>query len=147
VLASWEKLHQAQLLGRTDLWRMGRLASVCLWRYRRERSQGRLAHPELVWPDALVVLDHSTNNARSAVLLPSPMVSMALPPVELVVVNAAGASLVLPADIISACGGEPLALGQAQQLVPNAALSTVLSTTPALPISRFRALGDHDWSD
>ncbi len=147
VLASWEKLHQAQLQGRTDLCRMGRLASVCLWRYRRERAQGRSTHPELIWPDALVVLDQTDNCARSAMLLPTPLAPMALPPVELIVITTANGTSVIPAEIVSACGGDPLSLGQSQLVTPSDKLATVIAAAKTLPIDRFKALGDHDWSD
>jgi hypothetical protein len=147
VLASWEKLHQVQNQNRTDLYRMGRLASVCLWRYRRERARARQAHPELFWPDALVVLDQVDHCARSAVLLPDPMVPMALPPVELVVTSSNRSALVLPADTLSAVGGEALPIGQSQRLLPNETVTQAIAKAAALPVSRFRALGDYDWTD
>jgi hypothetical protein len=147
VLASWEKLHQVQNQNRTDLWRMGRLASVCLWRYRRERAKGRATHPELLWPDALVVLDQVEHCARSAVLLPNPLVPMALPPVELVVTGTDRSAMVLPAEVLSSVGGEALALGQSQRLIPQEALTLAMTKANTLPVNRFRALGDYDWSD
>lgn len=147
VLASWEKLHQVQHQGRTDLWRMGRLASVCLWRYRRERTLARQTHADLFWPDAMVVLDLNDQCARSAVLLPNSLRPMALPPVELVVTEVNGSPIVIPADTLSAAGGAPLSLGQSQRLQPNDALFQAIADAVPLPVSRFRALGDYDWSD
>jgi hypothetical protein len=147
LLANWERLHQVQALGRTDLWRMARLPSVCLWRYRRERAQARIRFPDLHWPDALVLLDQVDRCARSAVLWRDPAQPLALPPVELVVVPRDGATGVMPAERLSALGGAPLALAQAQQLVPGSALSELFRSAELWPATRFRALGDHDWSD
>lgn len=147
ALANWERLHHVQQEGRTDLWRMARLASVCLWRYRRERAKARTAITDLLWPDALVLLDTQDRCARSAVLWRDPTQAIALPPVELVVIPRAGATGVITAETLSRLGGEALLLGQAQRLTPTAETAGLFANTPLLPASRFKALGDHDWSD
>lgn len=147
ALANWERLHQVQQEGRTDLYRMARLPSVCLWRYRRERATARAAITDLQWPEALVLLDTQDRCARSAVLWRDPGQAIALPPVELVVVPRGGATGVLTAETLSQLGGEALPLGQAQRLVPTADTARLFAHAPLLPASRFKALGDHDWSD
>lgn len=147
ALANWERLHHVQQEGMTDVWRMARLASVCLWRYRRERAKGRTAHGDLVWPDALVLLDQQDRCARSAVLWQDPTVALALPPVELVVIPRGNATGVLAAEAVSATGAGPLPLGQAQRLLPNAAGADLFARATLLPAGRFKALGDYDWSD
>lgn len=147
ALANWERLHHVQQEGMTNLWRMARLASVCLWRYRRERAMGRTSHGDLLWPDALVLLDQQDRCARSAVLWRDPTVALALPPVELVVIPRGDATGVILAEALSATGAGPLPLGQAQRLLPNAANADLFANAPLLPASRFKALGDYDWSD
>lgn len=147
ALANWERLHQVQQEGRTDLWRMARLPSVCLWRYRRERAMGRSAITDLQWPDALVLLDQQDRCARSAVLWRDPTQPIALPPVELVVIPRGGATGVLMAEQVSALGGAPLPFAQAQRLDPTSATARLFAEATLLPASRFKALGDYDWSD
>jgi hypothetical protein len=147
ALANWERLHQVQQEGRTDLWRMARLASVCLWRYRRERAQARAAITDLQWPDALVLLDTQDRCARSAVLWRDPERAIALPPVELVVVPRDGATGVMPAEELSRLGGEALPLAQAQRLAPTRETADLFARAPLMPATRFKALGDYDWSD
>jgi hypothetical protein len=147
ALANWERLHHVQQEGRTDLWRMARLASVCLWRYRRERAMGRSTLTDLQWPDALVLLDQQDRCARSAVLWRDPTQPIALPPVELVVISRSGATGVVAAELVSALGGAPLPFAQAQRLEPTAATASLFADATLLPASRFKALGDYDWSD
>ena len=147
ALANWERLHQVQQEGRTDLWRMARLPSVCLWRYRRERAMGRSAIRDLQWPDALVLLDQQDRCARSAVLWRDPTQPIALPPVELVVIPRGNATGVLMAEQVSALGGAPLPFSQAQRLEPTAATAELFANAALLPANRFKALGDYDWSD
>ena len=147
ALANWERLHQVQQEGRTDLWRMARLSSVCMWRYRRERALGRSAIPDLIWHDALVLVDQQDRCARSAVLWRDPNHAIALPPVELVVIPRDGGTGVVLAEQLSALGGSPLPFAQAQRLEPTAATADLFRTVPLLPASQFKALGDYDWSD
>ena len=147
ALANWERLHQVQQEGRTDLWRMARLPSVCLWRYRRERAKGRAAITDLQWPDALVLLDQEERCARSAVLWRDPTQALALPPVELVVIPRGNATGVVAAEQVSALGGGPLPFAQAQRMEPTPATAALFNDAALLPATRFKALGDHDWSD
>jgi hypothetical protein len=147
LLASWERLSQTQLQGRTDVRRMGRLASVCLWRYRRERARGRRDFPELHWPDAVALLDLELAQARSAALWQDPRQAIALPPVELLVIPRADGFSVLPAELLADLATEPLPCAQAARLAPNPALIAKVFQTGLLPAGRFRSLGDHDWTD
>jgi hypothetical protein len=147
ALASWERQHQQHQLGRTDQRRMARLASVCLWRYRRERSAGLLRYPELAWPEALVLLDQELGVPRTAALWQDPGRALALPPVELLVVQRAGGAGVLPAEQLAALGAEPLPVAQAARIPVGEGPRGLASGAPLLPVARFRALADHDWSD
>ncbi|HEX3135588.1 MAG TPA: hypothetical protein VHX44_18645 [Planctomycetota bacterium] len=147
ALANWERLHHVQHEGRTDLWRMARLPSVCLWRYRRERAMARSAITDLQWPDALVLLDQQDRCARSAVLWRDPSVPIALPPVELVVIPRGASSGVITAEALSALGGAPLPLAQGQRLTPTQATADLFANVALLPATRFKALGDYDWGD
>lgn len=147
LLASWERLSQSQLQGRIDVRRMGRLASVCLWRYRRERARGRRDFPELHWPDAVALLDLELGQARSAALWHDPRKALALPPVELLVLPRSDGFAVLPADILAELGAQPLPCAQAARLEPSPAIAARLAQAEVLPAKRFRSLGDHDWTD
>jgi hypothetical protein len=147
ILASWERLHQAQLQGRTDHVRMNRLTSVCLWRYRRERARGRATYADLWWPDALAILDTHHRCVRSAVILPQPLRAMALPPVELIIVPTEREPIIVEAATLSAVAGAALSCAQAQRLEPSPAIDECLRTGEHYPRERFKALGDHDWSD
>ncbi len=148
ALASWERLHNGQQSGRSDYPHMGRLASVCLWRYRRERASGLAARPELRWPEALALVDVSVGAARSAIIWDDPDRPLAMPPVELVVVPRPGAPGVLLAEVLlGAAQGEPLPFGQAARILPGPATSALFRTAELLPAARFKALGDHDWTD
>jgi len=147
VLANWEHLAGSHRQGRQSQQVMERLASVALWRYRRERAVGSRRHPGLVWPEALVLADDGS--ARSAVLWSDPTRPFALPPVELVVVRRAVGAGVLPADevLTAAGGGTALDAGQAVALAPTAALVDLHARARLLPAERFKALGDGDWVD
>jgi hypothetical protein len=147
ALASWERLHHNQSEGRDDLPRLDRGASLALWRYRRERGLGRERRPDLVWPEAHVLLD--VDHAVSAALWADPAQPLALPPVELVVVQRGDGTGVLPADELrtAAGGGMPLELAQAVALAPGPRLSDLHGRARLLPAVRFRALLDGDWSD
>ncbi len=147
ALANWERLHQVQQEGRTDLWRMARLPSVCLWRYRRERALGRSAFTDLHWPDALVLVDQEERCARSAVLWRDPTQALALPPVELVIIRRGDATGVLPAEQLSVLGGDALPFSQAQRLEPTAQTAALFAQAKLIPATRFKALDDYDWSD
>lgn len=147
LLASWERQHQQHQAGRSDQRRMARLASVCLWRYRRERGEGLRRFPDLAWPEALVLLDQEQGAPRTAVLWQDPRRDLALPPVELLVVQRDGAAGVLPAEQLAALGGEALPLAQAARVLATGSTRALAAEAPLLPAARFRALADHDWSD
>ncbi|HYE05959.1 MAG TPA: hypothetical protein VEL07_10630 [Planctomycetota bacterium] len=145
ALASWERLHAAHHATRPTP-RMDRTASLALWRYRRERGAGRAAHPRLIWPDALVLADGDA--ARSACLWADPALPMALPPVELVVVQRGDGPGVLPADEVATAGSvQPLQHGLAAVLSADARLDDLFRRARLMPTTRFRALDDDDWSD
>jgi|GEM_PF-2573692 hypothetical protein len=148
VLASWERQHAVQYLGRTDAWRMNRLSSVCVWRYRRERAAGSRDHPALQWPEALALLDNDGPVVRSGAFWHDPSVPLALPPVEvLVIAHGPRSGVLIAADLALAANPTPLSLANAAVIEPSAATLAVFTHGVLLPISRFRALGDLDWSD
>jgi hypothetical protein len=148
LLASWERQHAAQQSGRTDAWRMNRLSSVCLWRYRRERALGRSAHAELHWPEAFALLDREGRAVRSAAFWNDEGRSWALPPVEMLIISQGGRSGVLvAADLAAVAGAEPLPMASAALVTPSPVVSGVFRSGVLLPTLRFAALGDLDWSD
>ncbi len=147
LLASWERQHQQHQVGRTDQRRMARLASVCLWRYRRERTEALRRFPELVWPEALVLFDQEQGAPRTAALWQDPGHAFALPPVELLVIPRGSSAGVLPAEQLAALGAEALPVAQAARVVVSDRARALAAKAPLLPVTRFRALADHDWSD
>jgi hypothetical protein len=148
VLASWERQHAVQTLGRTDSWRMNRLSSVCLWRYRRERPAGMRQHAQLQWPEAFALLDQEGHAVRSAAFWRDPALALALPPVELLIVAHGDRQGVLSAaDLAAVAQPQPLRLASAAIVEPMPAVTEVFTRASLLPTARFRALGDLDWSD
>jgi hypothetical protein len=125
---------------------MSRRASLALWRYRREFRQGAERFDHLVWPEAQVLLDGEV--ARSAALWADPKRPLAFPPVELLVVVRGDSAGVLPADEVSTIDAGPgLPLGGAHELSPSPALEDLFARASLLPVERFKALADGDWSD
>jgi hypothetical protein len=148
LLASWERQHAVQQSGRSEAWRMNRLASVCLWRYRRERARGQAAHPQLHWPEAFALLDREGPAVRSAAFWNDEGMPWALPPVEMLIINQDGRSGVLvAADLAAVAGAAPLPLASAALVTPSPPVSGVFRNGVLLPTARFRALSDLDWSD
>ncbi len=148
LLASWERQHAVQQSGRSEVWRMNRLSSVCLWRYRRERARGQAAHPQLHWPEAFALLDRDGAAVRSAAFWNDEGRSWALPPVELLIISQGGRSGVLvAAELATVAGAEALPLASAALVAPSPQVSGVFLEGALLPTARFRALGDLDWSD
>jgi hypothetical protein len=148
LLASWERQHAVQLQGRTDCPRMNRLASVCLWRYRRERRRGQHDFPDLFWPEALVLLEQTQTQACSAAFWPEPVRAFALPPVEFIILRRPQSTGLLPAEaVIAAAHAHPLPLGQAAALTPDDRLAAWFATADLMPTGSYRALDDRDWTD
>lgn len=147
ALASWERQHVAHTAGRSDVPRLERRASLALWRYRQERAAGRLAHPDVHWPEALVLSEGAT--AISVALWADPQRALALPPVSFVVLPRAGGSGLLPIDevLTVANDGEALGHGLARAIQPTAALSDLHQRAHLVAASRFAACADGEWSD
>jgi hypothetical protein len=148
VLANWERLHLAQSASRQDLFRLERPASLAMWRYRRERARGLEQHPQLTWPEALVLLDLETGIARSAALWQEAGHALAVPPVELLVIPRSSDPGVLPCDeLLTAGAGKPLSVAQAVEVQPSERVRNLSEKAKLMPKSRFRALNEGDWSD
>lgn len=145
LLASWEVLHQAQVADLRGLPRMARLASISLWRYRRERADGVRELPEVAWPQGLV-LGHG-EQAQSAAIWPEAM-AWALPPVEwLVVPRGEGAGLLPAAMLRDQIPLRPMEYGGADLVREDAALRRWRATVPLTAITSYHALADGDWID
>jgi hypothetical protein len=68
--------------------------------------------------------------------------------VELLVVVRGDSAGVLPADEVSTIDAGPgLPLGGAHELSPSPALEDLFARASLLPVERFKALADGDWSD
>jgi hypothetical protein len=148
VLASWERQHAAQHAGRSDAWRMNRLASVCMWRYRRERAEGVRRYGHWHWPDVVSLLDLETHCVRSAAFWQDPAATLVLPPVELLIVRrGAHTGVLVAADLAAFAKPDALPIASAASIPASAALSSWLAAAPVLPTTRFRAVDDYDWSD
>jgi hypothetical protein len=138
ALASWERLHAAQVETRTDLARMAHGDSLRLWRWRRERSAGAAARPDLPWPEATVLRDRATAEAHAVCIWRDPAAACALPSTGLVLVMLGQPRLVRRSDLPA---GEPLAAAGAATVAPPA------SWPEGLPASRFTACDDDLWID
>jgi len=144
---TWERQRDARIADLLAMPRMSRRASVALWRYRRERTAGQAAHPSLLWPEALVLLDRDLGLARSAALWSDPAQELALPPVELLVIPRAGGHGVLPVDEVLAAGpSRPIPLAGALHL-PAGSRTDLFNRAILLPATRFSALDWVDWAD
>lgn len=141
VIANWDGLRGVQVAD-LSMPRLDRRASVALWRYRVDRAAGRLAHPEYHWPEALTLLDQSTNQVRTACLWSAGDEAFALPPVDVVVVRGG----VVPADELRLLAGVAVQ-GGARLMDPTSAVMDFYVGAKPLPVERFKALGDEDWID
>lgn len=147
ALGAWERAHAAQTAGRNDLPRLARPASLALWRYRRERAAGETAHPEAVWPEALVVAEGPT--AHSVAFWADRDRPLALPPVGYLILTRPDSAGLIPVDEIltAADGGEALEHGAARLIRPGGALRDLYDRARLMPTERFAGLADGDWSD
>ncbi len=130
ALASWERLHAAQIDSRTDLARMNRGDSLRLWRWRRER--------EASWPVATVLRDRATAEAHAVCVWADPTIPCALPSIGLVL-----GQLDRPRLMRRSSLPDGTALGSA-----GAALVAQPAEWPdGLAIERFSACDDELWVD
>lgn len=141
VIANWDALRTVQI---ADLAvpHLDRRASVALWRYRVERAAGRVAHQDYHWPEALTLLDRSTNEVRTACLWSANDDVFALPPVDVVVIRGG----VVPADELRLLAGATVH-GGARLIERTPAILNFYTGAKVLPAERFTALGDEDWAD
>jgi hypothetical protein len=146
-LDSWERQMSSQLTGRDDLPRMARLPSVALWRYRKQRPVGGASPDEIIWPEALVLNDQG--QARAAAFWSHPDLPLALPPVELLVIQRERDIGVLPADelIIAAKHVETHPDSGATIIPASDQTHALHAGARLLPLERFRACGGEDWTD
>jgi hypothetical protein len=144
VIASWEAQRSAHAEG-LQLPALARPFSVRLWRYRRERPAARTAHGDLHWPDALVLLDTRIREVRTACLWNPADGPLALPPVELAVVQRhdGGSAVVLAESLRSRA--LPTILPAGAVAITEQALGDQ-SLCPAQEAG-LKALLDEDWRD
>lgn len=138
ALASWARLHAAQVETRTDLARMAHGDSLRLWRWRRERGAGAAGRPDLAWPEATVLRDRATAEAHAVCVWRDTQAPCALPGSGLVLVMLGQPRLVRRSDLPA---GEPLAQAGAAAVPPSAAWPE------GLPVQRFAACDDDLWVD
>jgi len=144
VIASWEAQRSNQV-DTLHLPVLTRPQSVRIWRYRRERPAARLAHPDLHWPDALVMLDGRQHEPRTVCLWNPEDGPLALPPVELVFLQRADGKggVVLAEDLRAHAGTEALPAGG---FAINPEVATRVTPQPVLG-SSLKMLLDEDWRD
>lgn len=142
ALANWEQLHINQTTERGDCYRMSRVSSVAMWRYRR--AVGELDDE---WPAALVLLDK--DYARSAVVWDEPEDELIVPPVELGVLKTATNTIVMSVEeIISRAGHvNNLDCAGAVSIPIDDAFEEMVHECVKMDVSRFKFLGDGEWSD
>jgi hypothetical protein len=149
VLASWERLIASQLAGCELLPQLPRLASIALWRYRRERRAcERRAGSVMVWPEALCLVEGG--RAWTCALWMDPELPLALPPVELLVIRRSAVEVgVLPVDELLTAAGEPPAGNPAgaRFVQPSAATRSLFAGAVLQPIARYRFVDLYDLVD
>ncbi len=142
---SWEQQRDAQSIGRVTP-RLDRAMSVALWRYRRERGALRQLHREHHWPEAPVLLDRSSGEARTTCLWLDRSEPIALPPVQLVTVRIDQRMGCVPSDVIrAATGATPGPIGTT--FVTADAVEAAALEPHLIPVARYAALGDQEWAD
>jgi hypothetical protein len=141
-IAQWEAQRAALGL---ELPVLSRGSSLRLWRWRRERAAAAATHGERAWPEITVLHDRADRAAVTACLLPD-AVSIALPPVQWVVIRRGADVGCLPWATIAPLAGESLPAG-GLALERGAVLDEVLRRAPLEPVTRFQALLDEDWQD
>lgn len=142
AITNWNALRGIQAEGLT-LPRLDRASSVALWRYRVQRSAGRVAHPGFHWPEALALHDLHDGSVRTACLWTDPTEPLALPPVDLVAMRGG----CIPADELRLLADASAVHGGAQLLSPSPTVEAFFRGAKPLPVARFTGLGDEDWMD
>jgi hypothetical protein len=144
VIASWEAQRSNQV-DTLHLPVLPRPQSVRLWRYRRERPAARAAHPEVHWPDALVMLEVDRHEPRTVCLWNPADGPLALPPVELVFLQRpAGGSGLVPASALRH-GAAAVALPAGASAIPVEAAAGI--AVQPVREGGLRMLLDEDWRD
>ena len=144
VIASWEAQRSNQV-DTLHLPVLARPQSVRIWRYRRERPAARLAHLDLHWPDALVMLDRVTHEPRTVCVWNPADGPLALPPVDLVFVQGGpGGGTIVAAPALRA-GAATEALPAGAVAIPATA-AAALEPGPQAPAALHMLL-DEDWRD
>ncbi len=149
VIASWERLREAQIETRSSTPRMRLSASVAMWRYRREAPQGIQRHPGHRWPP--VSARRATPLARRAAPACGWSLSARspLPPVELVVIPGAAPLLVAYEDLVAAMHGpgSPAEAGIAGAALANACPAAERLRGASRAMTGMAALDDDSWRD
>ncbi len=141
-LASWERLHVSQTNSRDDCYRMSRVSSVALWRYRRATAE-----LDCDWPQALVLLDKDV--ARSAVVWDEPEEYIIVPPVELAVLKTATNTKVIDVgELISRADHvNNLDCAGAVKIPMSDQFNEIIDACVKMDLGRFKFLTDSEWSD
>ncbi len=146
-LANWEQLFLAHQEERDVICLMDRPSSLALWRYRKQRKEGVEKHPDLLWPDALVLLDD--DRARSCIFWEDPDQITVVPPVDLLIVRRGDTTGLLPVDelLTAASTVKNLTCGGAVAIHPDEATRQLHAQAKLLPTERYQALSDLEWAD
>ena len=141
-LAEWEQLHIAQTADREDCYRMSRVSSVAMWRYRRATRE-----LDEEWPMALVLLDKDI--ARSAVVWDEPIDYLIVPPVELAVLKTETHTIVMSVEelISRANHVNNLDCAGAVKIPIDDEFEDIIENCVKMDVSRFKFLADGEWSD
>ena len=141
-LAEWEQLHTAQTAEREDCYRMSRVSSVAMWRYRRATYE-----LDEEWPMALVLLDKDI--ARSAVVWDEPEDYLIVPPVELAVLKTETHTIVMSVEelISRAEHVNNLDCAGAVKIPIDDDFEDIIGNCVKMDVSRFKFLADGEWSD
>jgi hypothetical protein len=134
ALLSWERLREAQADG-LRLPRLGRPASIVLWRWRREAPAGAAGL-------AVVEDARRPGTALLAAVVADPAAPALIPPVDVVLLMDPSGPRAVPGEHLEHLRGEPGPAGALRY-----ADLTTLRPAGDPATGRFRLLGDEDWRD
>ena len=132
---SWERQREAQAAG-LALPRLGRMASVVLWRWRREADAGR---------PALAVVEDRRRAGRAllAGVVAEPDAPIVLPAVDVVLLRTAGGLRLVAGERLAGAPGSDLGAG----IRRYAGLAGLAAAGDLIAPERLRLLADEDWRD
>lgn len=145
LLLLWRQLHISQTRSLQRFLRLGASSSAALWQYRRQRTVGEAARPDLHWPEVSVL--RSGNSGLTICLWADAGKALALPPVSAVVIPRTAGAVVVPVTALAALLGDELPWGGARILAVTPATQYCHAHADGTPAVAMQLLGDGEWGD